>query len=184
MRRPFLILLILAFALTTTAFASDDESKAEVFGGYSFLRAGSGTDLPGLSTFNLHGWNASLSGFVHRNLGLTADFRGGYGSPEVLGLVSIKTRVHTFMGGPVLRVPTSKVTPFVHALFGGAHLSGEALGLSASDTAFAWATGGGVDVHLHRFFHIRVLQADFVQTRFSETSQNHAQISSGLVLTF
>ncbi len=185
MRKSFFLLLAVTFMLTTTSLTANDESKAEVFAGYSFVHASSGTDLPGLSDFNLHGWDASFSGFFHRNLGVTADFVGGYGSPEILSGVSINTKMSTFMAGPVLRFPNpTKLTPFVHGLAGGAHISGEAQGVSASDTASVWAVGGGLDVHFHKLFHLRLVQADFVQTRFFDETQNHAHISTGLVLTF
>src|SRR3989442_3604884 len=60
--------------------------RAEVFGGFQYFRANTGTDARNLDHFNLNGWNASLSGHFNSFLGLTADFSGASGRPEILRL--------------------------------------------------------------------------------------------------
>jgi hypothetical protein len=60
------------------------------------------------------------------------------------------------------------MTPFVHALFGGNHLSADAsvvTGAAASETAFAMAFGGGVDVKLAHHFGLRLGQFDYLYTK-------------------
>ena len=117
--------------------------RAEVFGGFQYFREGTG--VGSVSDFNLNGWDASLSGYFNKYLGVTADFSGAYGSPEILG-IPVHTKLHTFMFGPVLRLPNpTRLTPFFHALGGGARNSGSAVGLNLSETDAAWAVGGGVD---------------------------------------
>jgi opacity protein-like surface antigen len=96
----------------------------------------------------------------------------------------LKTHLHTFMFGPVVRAPLPKITPFAHALFGGGHISGEAAGTSASETDFTWAAGGGVDWAVLPHVGIRVAQADLLQTRAGNTSQNNFRYSAGVVLKF
>jgi opacity protein-like surface antigen len=183
MKRNFVVVCaVLLLSLVAFGRERGEAPKAEIFGGYQYFHANSG--VSGLSGFNLNGWNASASGFFSRNLGVTADFSGSYGTPSVLG-VGVKTNFHTFLFGPTVRVPnSSRLTPFAHVLFGGGRLSGSAFGVSASSTDFTWAAGGGVDVNLSRNFAIRLGQADFLQTRVAGSSQNNFRYSTGIVLKF
>jgi len=173
--------VVLAALLSCQALAAD-APKVEVFGGFQYLRASTG--VSGIDDFNLNGWNASLSGYFNRFLGVTADFSGAYGSPEVLG-VPIHTKVHTFMFGPVLRLPNpTHLTPFVHALGGGAHFSADVSGSGGSETDAAWAVGGGLDLDMARIFAIRLAQVDYLQTRAGGTNQNNFRYSAGIVIKF
>lgn len=179
-----LIVLCAVLSLSILAFGQEKSEvpKAEIFGGYQFFHADTG--VSGLSGFNLNGWNASASGFFSRNLGVTADFSGSYGTPNFVG-VGIKTNFYSYLFGPTVRFPNkSRLTPFVHGLFGAGRISGSALGVSGSDSAFAWAAGGGIDASLSRNFAIRVAQADFLQSRVMNGSQNNFRFSTGIVLKF
>ena len=179
-----ILILCTVLSISVLVFGQEkaEAPKAEIFGGYQYFHASTG--VSGVSGFNLNGWNASASGFFTRNLGVTADFSGSYGTPSVVG-VGVKTNFYTFLFGPTVRVPnSSRVTPFAHVLFGGGRISGSAFGLSASSTDFTWAAGGGVDANLSRNFAIRLGQADFLQTRIAGSSQNHFRYSTGIVLKF
>jgi opacity protein-like surface antigen len=183
MKRNFVVACaVLLLSLVAFGQERGEAPKAEIFGGYQYFHANSG--VSGLSGFNLNGWNASASGFFSRNLGVTADFSGSYGTPSVLG-VGVKTNFYTFLFGPTVRVPnSSRLTPFAHVLFGGGRISGSAFGVSVSSTDFTWAAGGGVDVNLSRNFAIRLGQADFLQSRVAGSSQNNFRYSTGIVLKF
>jgi opacity protein-like surface antigen len=162
--------------------ASQEPPKAEIFGGYQYFHASSG--VSGADSFNLNGWNAALSGYFNRYLGITSDFAGVYGTPTAVG-VGVHTHFYSFLFGPVVRVANgSKLTPFAHALFGGGHLSLSALGASSSETDFTWAAGGGADWNLTRNFSVRLAQADFMQIHTSGSSQNAFRYSAGIVLKF
>ena len=50
-----------------------------------------------------------------------------------------------------------------------------------SDSSFAMAFGGGVDFKLSDKVAIRMIQADYVQTRFASDRQNSARLSAGIV---
>jgi len=161
-----------------------DAPRVEVFGGFQYFRANSGLEVSGIDNFNLNGWNASLTGYFNRFVGVTADFSGAYGSPEVLG-VPIHTKFHTFMFGPVLRLPNpTPITPFVHSLGGGAHLSADASGTSGGETDAAWALGGGLDLDLAPLLAVRLAQVDYLQTRAGGTNQNNFRYSAGIVIKF
>jgi hypothetical protein len=88
-----------------------------------------------------------------------------------------------------------RVVPFVHVLFGPAHISGELdhtaiflpfgtvlpQGFSKSDTALAVAPGGGVDLVLNSRIAVRLLEIDYVMTRFYGERQDDGRASAGLV---
>ncbi len=143
--------------------------KVQVFGGYSYLRLDTGA-----GKVNLNGWEASAT-VKNTWLGLTADFSGHYGSPQ-----GTSTSVQTFLFGPQLSLPVPFVSPYVHALVGGAR---EASG-NFSDTAFAAAFGGGVDAHIAPLLSYRLFQVDYLATRFGGNTQNHLRVSTGLVIHF
>ena len=46
------------------------------------------------------------------------------------------------------------------------------------------AMGGGLDVKLTRSLAFRVLQADYLLTRFGGVTQNNARLTTGLVYRF
>ena len=78
--------------------------------------------------------------------------------------------------------------PFAHALFGVAKLKTETneFGplLSFSDTSFALALGGGLDVTVNDRLAIRVVQIDYLRTSFFDGTQNKGRIAAGIVLRF
>lgn len=173
-----LVLVCAVLSVSCLSVYSQETSKAEVFGGYQYLRVNSG--IQEADSVNLNGWNAALSGYFTRNLGVTADFSGTYGTP-----FGVDTKLYTFMFGPTVRFPNaSRVTPFAHALFGGGRFSLSGAGLSGSETDFTWAAGGGVDVGVSQHLGVRLAQADFLQTRVAGNSQNHFRFSAGIVFKF
>jgi len=170
--------LVTSLLLVLACFSVAQEPKAEIFGGYQYTRIDTG--ISGVDGINLNGWNASLSGYFTKHFGISADFSGAYGSP-----FGVSTKVHTFMFGPIVHFPnSSKITPFAHVLFGGAHGSASAGGFGGGDTDFAWAAGGGLDANLNHRFAVRMAQFDFLQSRFGGDSQNNFRYSAGIVLKF
>jgi hypothetical protein len=103
-------------------------------------------------------------------VGIVADFSGHYG---------VGDSVHNVIFGPQLSVPVGKFTPFVHALVGIGHISGN----SVSDTSFSDALGAGLDYRLIHGLAWR-FQGDALQTRFFGQRQDDVRISTGVVLRF
>ncbi|HKP84854.1 MAG TPA: outer membrane beta-barrel protein [Blastocatellia bacterium] len=189
---PIAILLI---ALSTPARAQEPP-RVEVFGGYSFLRFEGGGSL--------HGWNASVAINFNRYVGLATDFSGHYGSqsltlvvsnPLFPGMITVKsdsdTSVHTLLTGPRLSYrKNERLTPFAHTLFGVSHLRTKAVStvgdlsseINFGDNAFTMAIGGGLDLKLSESIGLRLIQADYLLTRFGGGTQGNARISVGLVL--
>ena len=173
MKRTFL-LAVLILLLSLPALAQDKKGKdssgetpkVELFGGFSYLRANPGGGLAGTNSL---GWNASLNWNWNRWFGIKGDFDGHY--------CCAGQKLHDFMFGPQFSLRRSKVTFFVHGLGGVSH--GSAPG--ASDTAGAFAAGGGLDWKVSKHVSWRVAQADYVGTRFGGVFQHDFRLSTGLV---
>jgi len=181
-----------------------DTPKAELFVGYSYLQA-----VPKLADGNrlvwLNGGSASIAYNLNRHWGIVADV-GDYTNSEIRfqGASGATFTVHdadggviSYLFGPRLSFRHDRVTPFVQALFGGVHaseitLSGCTLNctLLPTQNAFAWTGGGGLDVRVHRHLAIRIIQAEYLMTRFQDystgmtASQNDMRLSAGLVFRF
>jgi hypothetical protein len=166
--------------LLSLPLMAEDYPKAEIFAGYQYLHLGNGADI------NASGWNASLTGNFNSWLGVTADFSGDYKTDtHTIGplMANVDTKVYSYAGGPVVSLNSGgKVNPFVHALFGGAHLSASVPGAgSDSSNGFTTMFGGGADIKLNRAFALRGL-ADWVYYRFSGENESHnLRVSMGIV---
>jgi outer membrane protein OmpA-like peptidoglycan-associated protein len=104
--------------------------------------------------------------------------------------------VFTFLAGPRLSFRKfDRITPFVQVLAGGIHASQESvcptcLPLLPAETSFALTAGGGLDFRLRHRLSIRIIQAEYMMTRFDDlttgasASQNDVRLSTGLVFRF
>lgn len=161
--RKLIPTILLAGVLCTPVFAQ----RVEIFGGaqYEHLQ----------SSYNAVGWNASLTGNFKHVLGITGDFSGVYNSRHA------NSSVYTYTVGPVLTARLPVVQPFVHALFGGATTRIEGV----SDNAFAMFLGGGLDIGLRKGIGLRLVQADWLLTKFGGQTQEHqGRVSAGIVIKF
>jgi hypothetical protein len=158
--------------------------KVEVFGGFSVERAGA----------SFMGWQASANGNITHHLALVGDFGGQY--KTVLG---IPMNSYQFLFGPRLLIRKNRVTPFVHALFGGMRNgigSTTILGVTTpavSATGLGMGIGGGIDVNLSNRLALRVPQFDWTPMHIAGTSvggvtvpgawaTNQVRIGIGLVV--
>jgi opacity protein-like surface antigen len=184
-------LSIFTLALGMAAMAQD-YPKAEVFGGYSFAHSTFDTGgLGGIGNIgvNLNGGSGSISFNPNKTLGLVADFGIYHGTPDVLGVGVGLTHVSYLFGPKLAMRSNEKVTPFFHALFGGVHEKASANipgfgSFSSTDNAFAMALGGGIDAKVHNNIAIRVVQAEYLLTKFNDLNnnrQNGVRISTGIV---
>jgi opacity protein-like surface antigen len=183
--KRFVCLLGVLFLFSVTAKAQETP-KVDVFAGYSYVRANPATS--GAPSFNLHGGSASLAWNANNWLGIVGDF-GGYHTGEISG-ASVDATTYTYLFGPrVSYRKHDRFTPFGQILFGGAHQSVSAGGVSTSDNAFAMSLGGGVDAKLTDRFSWRVGQVEYVLTRFPEATasaenQHNLRVSTGIVVHF
>ena len=164
---------------------SEIETRATIFGGYSYLRNASN---------GFGGWEGQGTFNLTRNLGVTADLSGASLTPfsfSVLG-VSAGTSQHlyNYLLGPTVTANLGRSSVFAHALFGEAHSSlgagvnlpvvgGISTGLTSANS-FAMAFGGGLDVGLTRHLAIRAVQVDYIRTQFNAIDALAAGLSSNL----
>jgi len=179
---------LLFLAIPFCALAQPDYPTVEIFGGYSYFRANP-------DEFNLHGWNASVTGNLTEWFGIEGDFSGHYGHPsdEFGSIPGIDIDHHTFMVGPKLSYRVGSIAPFGHFLIGAARASTRADFLGkTSDWAIATVVGAGLDINISPSIAVRVAQADWLMTRFetdpdyydyydTRERQNNFRFSAGIV---
>ncbi len=131
---------------------------------------------------NLNGWDASVTENINHWFGGTIDFSGHYKSPVVANTTN-REQMYSIMYGPRFSRRTAWVTPYFHALFGAAHADVKVTptGPRASDSSFAAATGGGLDLNLGNKTAIRLFQAEYFRTSLLGTRQDGLRASAGIV---
>jgi hypothetical protein len=149
--KRLMIMFAAVAVLAPACLWAQDPPKAEVFGGFSVLHTTSGEPE---ESFNPVGWQASLAGNINPKMGIVADFAGNYKDG---------TKLHSYMGGLRYNHRMDKVTPFAHAMLGGTRVGFEGGGMNGFSLGF----GGGFDYVATERINIRVLQFDWVPTRFS-----------------
>jgi hypothetical protein len=159
-------------------FAPECSAQVELFAGYSFLR----TAPEASPAQNLSGLSMEQTLRIFGDLGFDIDQSGdpAAGAPA-----------YTLLFGPRFEWRrSSRVQPFVHALFGaawqtvppgvpGCYASSTCL---QPETAFASAFGGGVEVGVTHYLWVRPVQVDYLRPEFGNNPQNDVRISMGLVL--
>jgi len=179
--------------------------RYELFLGYSYLQA-----VPELAAGNrlvwLNGGSASAAFNLNRYLGLVADF-GAYTNSQMrftgaytstVNVNNANVAVLTYLIGPRFSFRKfDRITPFAQVLFGGVHANQVTITgctvnctLLPAQDSFAMTAGGGLDVRVHRYFAIRVIQAEYLMTRFESYTtgdtgtQNDMRLSAGIVFRF
>jgi opacity protein-like surface antigen len=189
MRKMLMIAALMVLAMPLAAFAQ----KAEVFGGYSYLRADDCDDNSGPNCdggLDLHGFNVSFNQNLVKWAGLKLDISGHYGDVTVIpGQAKFDLESYMFLAGPQFNLPEyGRVRPYAHVLLGVMRnnvSSFTPLGrISVNDSAFALAVGGGLDLKVNKLVAIRLFQGDYILTRFDGETQNNIRASTGVVLRF
>jgi hypothetical protein len=172
MRKAFLfgISLVMIF-IPAADLNSQDFPKAELFGGFSYLRS---------EGENLVGWQASVAGNFHRNVGIVGDFGGQYENIEGVGI-----SVYQAAAGPRFTARNDRVTAFGHFLVGAVDSRAGLFGLTFSDTNPMLGAGGGVDINVGRSVAIRVAQVDWGMVRVGgEWFTQNVRYGVGVVFKF
>ncbi len=171
----------------------------------SYVRA-----VPELAAGNrlvwLNGGSTSIAYNFNRYLGMVADF-GAYTNSEIrfnggytstVDVNNSNVAVISYLFGPRLSFRKyNRITPVAQVLFGGVHANQITLTgcnfsciFLPSQGSFAMTAGGGVDVRVHHHIAIRVIQAEYLMTRFSSYTtgasgtQNDMRLSTGIVFRF
>ena len=212
MLKTMLIGIIIVACASIAAAQSDDYKKFEFFAGYSHNRIDTGIsdDDPELDDIfdereGFHGFNTSITGNLSRYFGLKADFSGHFKSRtfpfgSIANAVDVDSRVYNFLGGVQFKDNSSEKTfkPFAHALAGVAHARNRVnvsndvciaivpspcpIDDTITETGFAAAFGGGIDIRAGDRIDIRVIQVDYNPTRLFDSTQHNFRIGVGIVI--
>jgi len=129
---------------------------------------------------NLAGWQGSVAGNFHRNVGIVGDFGGQYKNISGIGVST-----YSALFGPRFSARGERVTVFSHFLVGAVNARAGLFGISFTQTGLGLAWGGGVDVNVGKQVAIRVAQVDWGMTRFTgEWSTNNVRYGVGVVFKF
>lgn len=175
-------------------------TTGNIFFGFSYSRGqvftGSRVPIlfPSSADANMNGWEGSLEGKFFPWIGVVADFDWHYGGHdltrncEAIPACAPKTfrlngSRHAVLFGPRVSTSIGKYTPFAQLLIGVAHQTNTGGGISNSQNTFTTAIGGGLDYQLLHSVAWRA-QADSINTRFFDSSQNNLRVSTGVVFRF
>jgi len=199
---------------STVAFAQEETQRVELFGEYSYLRFN--PTLPHLNNRSFNGGGGGATFNINHYLGIKAELMG-YGSTSFTttvdapiatpkgtipaGTFNSQGNMFTYLFGPVVKVPLSRITPFGELLFGGSNSNGYAnlskaiiagggtISATGTQHPFTMAFGGGLDVHINHNFSIRPIELDWVLTRYTNpltntNNQNSFRYTAGFVYRF
>ncbi len=154
--------------------------RYELAGGYSYVNFDPGDPF---ETFSNHGATGSFTYNASRHLGLTAEL-GGYSFSRS---ANVKGSWNTWLFGPRLNLRRfDYFVPFVEFLAGGSHAGVQMTG-TRTQSAFALAAGGGIDVVLTKYVAWRFAQIDYLMTTFSGATlggnarQDNFRVGTGIV---
>jgi len=137
--------------------------------------------------FNVIGGSGSAAYFLNPHVSIVGDF-GGYKFNSLPR--GIDSTMYTYTFGPRYTFRHFAFgTPYVQGLLGGGRLNSSAGGIQAGENGLVGAFGGGWDLPLTHQIDIRVIQADYLMTRFaradgSSATQNNVRLSFGIVFRF
>lgn len=206
--------LILAAALLSVGMASaQDYPRAETFAGYTYTRFNSASNVP---AFSANGGGGQLAVNANRWIGFVADVGAVHNGN--IGSAHLDSTFTNFLFGPRISLRHSRVTPYFNVLFGGVHagtstnvtgtaladqlpvylpgapavVPGQAVTLraTASQTAFAMTSGGGLDIKINRHLSFRPIGLDYLMTRLQnlrskqDNNQHNLRYTTGFNFTF
>ena len=204
MNRLFLLLLIALVAAPAALAQSRDYSTYEFYGGYAYERADNNADQlnqNGTATINgvpvsfapehrnYNGFQAEFVQNINRHFGIVTSVSGTYNNTGYFdrlsgGILRASVARYDLMSGVRYNWRGSKVTPFANALFGVSlfHSSVHAplTPHDSTNTAFAMAFGGGLDVHASDKIDIRAIEVDYLPTFFDGGRQDGIRASAGI----
>lgn len=179
MRNIFAAVLLTVVSILGASVASAQERNVQGYVGVQIIRVNPDIRKPSFRfdrTTDTVGVNASVTGFVANSVGLTGEFGANFdGDKHDASLV-------TGLGGITLQVRNPRFQPFVRGLGGVARVNadGDVFTVNQTDYSPAFALGGGLDIKLSDNVALRVVQADYLQTRAFDTVQHNFRLGAGI----
>jgi hypothetical protein len=124
------------------------------------------------------GIKTSVAYFTNDWFGLEGNITAVF-APPVAGNEHVKLVIYG--GGPKIAWRQKNWEPWLHAIFGGAHLQPQTA--ANGKNTYAIQAGGGADYRWNPRLSFR-LEADVIHTAFFNSSQNNFQLAGGLVFHF
>ncbi len=189
-----------------TVLAQDNTfPKIETSPAFMFIRTPTSFTAPNGTkfneSFNCAGGGGTFAYNFTSLLGIAADLGGCKYFGETIPALSSKVSGNdfTFMFGPRFTFRSaSAFRPFFEVNFGGNRLSlscnsgTPCSGITYTKDAFALTAGGGFDIKLSKRFALRLIQAEYLYTRFGNScqfalcsdnnNQNSFRLKSGIVV--
>jgi hypothetical protein len=200
--------LIVTIVLLTVSAWSQEFPAGELGFDYSYARFAPNHAFT--QGHSLNGGGGSVVFNLNQFLGIKIDLQG-YGSNTSTfffapspnfptgATANVQGNLFTYLFGPQIKYHGSKVQPFVHLLFGGAHsnvygnafknicqplVGACAFSKAPANNAFAMAFGGGVDIPVGHSISIRPAEIDYLFTdftnQFNNAHQNNFRYSAGI----
>jgi opacity protein-like surface antigen len=214
MRRLFVLAGLLLF--TAVAAVAQDYPRVETSPAFMYMRLSpsfsnsfvvNGHTINGANSFNCAGGGGTLAYNFSSLVGIAADLGGCKVFGNTLGFGnSVDGTAFTYLFGPRFTYRSgSRFEPFFDINFGGMRLAlscqNSAInclstfgGGTFSKNAFAMTVGGGFQVKLSHKFSLRLIQAEYLYTRFGNNcalaicnqnnSQNNFRLKSGVVINW
>jgi hypothetical protein len=157
--RKITVVFVVVFLSSVFAVGQDTE-KGSVFGGYQYMSVGT----QGFSRQNTNGWDADLAVNVKKNFALVADVSGAY-QGNFLAFSGLTAHIYNVLFGPRIVIPVGKAQPFAEANFGFDRVGLSRNGINTTNTSFAMAVGGGLDINASQHFGIRLFKIDYLLDR-------------------
>jgi hypothetical protein len=204
-KKAMLLGAVLLLGLTVLA---QDAPKIEVAVDYTYARY-SPSHAYIRNSFSLNGGGGAVDYNFSKYIGLKADFQGYSSNTQAFSIPpggvcpagcsgNVQANLFTYLFGPQVGIRTGKFRPFGHVLFGGAHsnaganlfAAGGSTAARPSNSAFALAFGGGIDIPVNHSGSIafRPAEFDYLWTRFNiqtgQSSQSNFQYKAGIVFNF
>ncbi len=207
--RKLLLLFAILLVCAPAGFAQTDYSHWEFFIGYAHERANNGADRldargvainPNGSTRRVdfvskripyNGGTGEVVANVTPHIGLVTNFAVTFANTDFLDALTgrnFHARVtrYTLLFGPRYNFRNSSpFIPYAHALFGLARYQAKFRNHDfscpdTSETAFAMALGGGLDIRASKHIDIRAGQVDYLPVFFSHRREDGLRFSAGV----
>jgi hypothetical protein len=174
--------------------AKESTPMVDIFGGYTYVHANTvATD----TSIGVNGGSGSVAYNFNRWLGLVGDV--GFYEQDNVAETGHNLTLLSYQFGPRVSFRghgRMHLVPFAQALVGAGHASGSLYTKSlgggeapiGANTNLLFTAGGGVDLKLTHTFGIRIIQAEYMYSQFSNgldhnNRQNNVRLSAGILIS-